>query len=73
MEVSNMSTTIERPDLAKLRQELAAFRRNCLWFVLLGMALIIVGFIAFGSLVLASRATMTAIGAQTRVTQKMAR
>jgi uncharacterized membrane protein HdeD (DUF308 family) len=58
-----MSTTIERPDLAKLRQELAAFRRNCLWFVLLGMALIIVGFIALGSLVLASRATVTAIGA----------
>jgi len=58
-----MSTTIERPDVVDLRQELAAFRRNWFWFVLLGVSLIIVGFIALGSLVLASLATAVAIGA----------
>jgi uncharacterized membrane protein HdeD (DUF308 family) len=63
MEVLKMSTTIERPDVAELRQELAAFRRNWLWFMLLGVALIVVGVIALGSLVLASLATAVAIGA----------
>lgn len=58
-----MSTTIGHPDVAELRQEIAAFRRNWLWFVLLGVALIIVGVIALGSLVLASLATAVAIGA----------
>jgi uncharacterized membrane protein HdeD (DUF308 family) len=58
-----MSTTYERPVVAELRQELAAFRRNWLWFVLLGVALIVVGVIALGSLVIASLATAVALGA----------
>jgi uncharacterized membrane protein HdeD (DUF308 family) len=58
-----MSTTDERPVVEELRQELTAFRRNWLWFVLLGVALIVVGFIALGSLVIASLATAVVIGA----------
>src|SRR5262249_32105489 len=63
MEVAKMSATVDRPELAELGQELAALRRNWLWFVLLGVALIVVGVIALGSLVLASLATAVAIGA----------
>src|ERR1700758_2899384 len=48
-EVSVMSTTDEGSVVAELREELTAFRRNWLWFVLLGAALIFVGFIALGS------------------------
>jgi uncharacterized membrane protein HdeD (DUF308 family) len=58
-----MSTTDERPVVAELREELTEFRRNWLWFVLLGMALIFVGFIALGSLWIASLATAVVIGA----------
>ena len=58
-----MSTTIERPDVAELRQELGAFRRNWPWFVLLGVTLIVVGFIALGFLVIASLVTTVVIGA----------
>jgi uncharacterized membrane protein HdeD (DUF308 family) len=58
-----MSTTDELPGAADLRQELAAFRRNWLWFVLLGVALIAVGVLALGSQVIASLATAVAIGA----------
>jgi uncharacterized membrane protein HdeD (DUF308 family) len=57
-----MSTTDERPVIEELPRELAAFRLNWLWFVVLGGALIVVGFIALGSLVLASLATAVAIG-----------
>jgi uncharacterized membrane protein HdeD (DUF308 family) len=58
-----MSTVYERPVVEELRQELTAFRRNWFWFVLLGVALIVVGFIALGSLVIASLATAVVIGA----------
>jgi uncharacterized membrane protein HdeD (DUF308 family) len=57
-----MSTTIERPELAELRGELAVFRHNWTWLVLLGVALIALGVIALGSLALASLATAVAIG-----------
>jgi uncharacterized membrane protein HdeD (DUF308 family) len=63
MEALQMSTTIEDHDVAELRQELAAFRSNWLWFVLLGVALIVVGIIALGSLMVASLATAVALGA----------
>jgi uncharacterized membrane protein HdeD (DUF308 family) len=58
-----MSATVERTEVAELRQELTTLRRNWLWFVLLGVALLAVGVIALGSLVLASLATAVAIGA----------
>ena len=35
-----MSTTFERPGVAELRQEIAVFRRNWPWLVLLGVALV---------------------------------
>ena len=63
-----MSTTVERPEGAELREELAAFRRNWPWFVVLGVALIVVGVVALGSVVLASLATAVAIGALLLVT-----
>src|SRR5689334_4056128 len=59
----SMSTTYERPLVADLRHELTALRGNWLWFVLLGAALIVLGFIALGSLVVASLATAVAVGA----------
>ena len=58
-----MSMVDERPAAAELGQELTALRRNWLWFVLLGVALIAVGVIALGSQVIASLATAVAIGA----------
>jgi uncharacterized membrane protein HdeD (DUF308 family) len=57
-----MSTTDERPGIEELSQELTEVRRNWLWFVLLGAALVVVGIIALGSLVIASLATAVAIG-----------
>ncbi len=57
-----MSTIEERPVVAELGEELTAFRRNWLWFVLLGAGLILVGFIALGSLWVASLATAVVIG-----------
>jgi len=35
MEVSKMSTTLERPDVVEMREEFAAFGRNWVWFVVL--------------------------------------
>jgi len=58
-----MSTIDERAVVEEVRQELAEIRHNWLWFVLLGTALIIVGVIALGALVIASLATALAIGA----------
>src|SRR4051812_14756325 len=58
-----METTVDRLEFTNVGRELAAFRHNWLWFVLLGVALLVVGFIALGSLVLASLATAVAIGA----------
>jgi uncharacterized membrane protein HdeD (DUF308 family) len=58
-----MSTTIEHPGVVETRQELAVFRRNWLSFAILGVALVVAGIVALGSLLLASLATAVAIGA----------
>lgn len=58
-----MSTTYERPPAAELRHAFTALRGNWLWFVLLGVALIVLGFVALGSVVIATLATAVAIGA----------
>lgn len=57
-----MSTAFERPLGAELRHGLNALRGNWFWFVLLGIALIVLGFIALGSVVIASLATAVTIG-----------
>ena len=57
-----MSTTYERPLVAAMRHELTALRGNWLWFALLGAALIVLGFLALGSLVVASLATAMVFG-----------
>jgi uncharacterized membrane protein HdeD (DUF308 family) len=44
-----MSTTYERPPVAELRHGLNALRGSGLWFVLLGVALMVLGFIALGA------------------------
>lgn len=58
-----MSTAYGRPPIAELRHELTTLRGNWLWFVLLGVALVVLGCIALGSVVIASLATAIAIGA----------
>ena len=58
-----MSTTYERPPVEELRHDLTALRGNWLWFVLLGVALIVLGCIALGSVWIAGLATALAIGA----------
>lgn len=58
-----MATTYERPVVADLRHEVTALRGNWLWFVLLGVALIVLGAIALGSVWIAGLATAVAIGA----------
>jgi uncharacterized membrane protein HdeD (DUF308 family) len=57
-----MSAIYERPPVAELRHELTALRGIWLWFVLLGVALIVLGFVALGSIVAASLATAVVIG-----------
>src|SRR4051812_32567084 len=51
-----------RPLVAALRHELDALRGNWFWFVLLGVALIVLGTVALGSVVITSLAAATAIG-----------
>src|SRR5579864_3661700 len=58
-----MSIDLGRPLAAELRHGLSALRGNWFWFVLLGVALVILGAIALGSVVLASLAAAVAIGA----------
>lgn len=58
-----MSFAIQRPPLAELRHGLNALRGNWFWFVLLGIALVVLGTIALGSVVVASLATAVVIGA----------
>jgi uncharacterized membrane protein HdeD (DUF308 family) len=58
-----MSTTSDRIWIEGLRHDLGALRSNWLWFVLLGVALIIVGFIALGALGIATLATALVLGA----------
>ena len=57
-----MSTTFARPLIADLRQPLTALRSNWLWFVLLGVGLIVLGIISLGAIPIASLATSMAIG-----------
>ncbi|MBV8676240.1 MAG: HdeD family acid-resistance protein [Planctomycetaceae bacterium] len=57
-----MSKGFERPLVAELRHELNALRGNWFWFVMLGIALVVLGAIALGSVVIASLATAVAIG-----------
>src|SRR5262245_26096510 len=54
--VSTMSTGFERPIVAALRHELGALRGNWFWFVLLGIALVVLGTVALGYVVIASLA-----------------
>ena len=46
----------------ELRHELNALRGNWSWFVLLGVALVVLGTVALGSVVIASLAAAVAIG-----------
>jgi uncharacterized membrane protein HdeD (DUF308 family) len=58
-----MSTDLDRGPLAvALRHELDALRGNWFWFVLLGAALIILGTVALGAVVITSLAAAVAIG-----------
>src|SRR6516225_8172068 len=59
---STVSTALERPLVTELRHGLDALRGNWFWFVLLGIALIVLGFVALGSVVIASLATAVTIG-----------
>jgi uncharacterized membrane protein HdeD (DUF308 family) len=58
-----MSTDIERSFGLELRHGLHALRGNWLWFVLLGIALVVLGTIALGAVVIASLAAAIVIGA----------
>ncbi|WP_406697366.1 HdeD family acid-resistance protein [Singulisphaera sp. Ch08] len=58
-----MSTAYNRFPIAELRHDLNALRRNWLWFVVLGIALIVLGGVALASVVVASLATAVVIGA----------
>jgi uncharacterized membrane protein HdeD (DUF308 family) len=57
-----MSTGLERPLVSALRHDLDALRGNWFWFVILGGALVILGVVALGSVVIASLAAAAAIG-----------
>ena len=58
-----MSIDLERrPLVVALRHELDALRGNWFWFVLLGVALIVLGTVALGSVVVTSLAAAVAIG-----------
>jgi uncharacterized membrane protein HdeD (DUF308 family) len=57
-----MSTDLERAFATELRHGLSALRGNWLWFVLLGVALVVLGTVALGALVIASLAAAIAIG-----------
>ena len=57
-----MIDTYERTPVAQLRHDLGVLRANWFWFVLLGVALMIIGFVALGSVVIATLATAVAIG-----------
>jgi uncharacterized membrane protein HdeD (DUF308 family) len=57
-----MSISFERPLIAVLRHELNALRGHWFWFVLLGVALVVLGVVASGSVMSASLAAAAAIG-----------
>ena len=51
-----------RPLVAALRHELDALRGNWFWFVVLGVALVVLGTVALGSVVITALAAGVAIG-----------
>jgi uncharacterized membrane protein HdeD (DUF308 family) len=57
-----MSSDLDRPFGAGLRHGIEALRGNWFWFVLVGIALVALGFFAVGSAFVASLATAVAIG-----------
>jgi uncharacterized membrane protein HdeD (DUF308 family) len=57
-----MSTGFERRFAAELRHELEALRGQWLWFVILGVLLVVLGMVALSSVVIASLAAAMAIG-----------
>jgi uncharacterized membrane protein HdeD (DUF308 family) len=57
-----MSTDLDRPFALGFRHELEAMRGNWLWFVILGITLIVLGCVALGSVVIASLAVEMAFG-----------
>jgi uncharacterized membrane protein HdeD (DUF308 family) len=57
-----MSTHPERPLVVELRHGLAALSANWLWFVILGVALIVLGMVALSSFAIAGLAATVAIG-----------
>ena len=57
-----MSTGFERRFAAELRHELEALRGQWLWFVILGVLLVVLGMVALSSVVIASLAVAMAIG-----------
>lgn len=57
-----MSTSFERPFIAELRHGLHALRGNWFWFVILGIALVVLGTIALSSVAIASLAAAMAVG-----------
>lgn len=58
-----MSTLIDRPLAAQMRHDLGSLRGNWLWFVALGIALMVLGTVALGSVAFASLATAVVVGA----------
>lgn len=58
-----MNSDLDSPALAGLRHELTALRGNWGWFVALGIALLVLGTIALGAVVVASLAATLVIGA----------
>jgi uncharacterized membrane protein HdeD (DUF308 family) len=61
-EETTMSTAFEPPGLVVLRHDLGALRGNWFWFVLLGIALVVLGTVAIGSVVIASIAVAMVLG-----------
>jgi uncharacterized membrane protein HdeD (DUF308 family) len=57
-----MSVGLGGPLIAELRHELTALRGNWFWFVIVGVALVVLGMVALGSVVIASLAAAVAIG-----------
>lgn len=57
-----MTTVFPRPFALELRHEAGAIRGNWLWFILLGVLLIIVGFAALSAVEVASLATALFLG-----------
>jgi uncharacterized membrane protein HdeD (DUF308 family) len=57
-----MSRDLDGPFVVGLRHGLDALRGNWFWFVLVGVALVVLGFFALGSVFIASLATAVVIG-----------